>query len=177
MVTCWDCWPASGSAVGLDELSCVVPWLLLSEDEEEDGELDEGAGALPLWPPLGSTCTWTGGCVGAGRRRGLGGSDVLDAEDRRADAGNRDLIGRRAGRHIDRHGHLRAADEGDEEGALLGRGRHGRGAETRQEEACRRETDEQLALVHAKTRRPWDARRRDPSMGHSGGASDVFGSF
>jgi hypothetical protein len=31
--------------------------------------------------------------------------------------------------------------------------------------------------VHAKTRRPWDARRRDPSMGHSGGASDVFGSL
>ena len=42
---------------------------------------------------------------------------------------------------------LRAADEGDQERAQLGRGGQRGGAEARQEEASRRQTDEQLALV------------------------------
>ena len=76
MVTCWACWPASGSAVGLEELSCAAPGLpspARTSGDDGDGELDAGAGVLSLWPPLGSTCTWTGGCVGEGAGAGCAG--------------------------------------------------------------------------------------------------------
>ena len=127
-----------------------------------------------VWPPLGSTWTCTGGWFSAGAGAGCGGVMSWTLTIGRGDAGDLDLVGRGAGRHVDGHRDLRAPDERDKQRALLGRCRHRRGAETGKEKASRRQANEQLALVHAKTRRPKGVRRRDPSMGLSGRASDVF---
>ena len=59
--------------MGLEELSCAAPWLPSPDADEDDGALAAGAGALSLWPPLGSTCTWTGGWVGEGAGAGCAG--------------------------------------------------------------------------------------------------------
>ena len=112
----------------------------------------------PSAPPCsgrrwGRPAPTTGGCTGvgagSGAGAGAGGRDVLDADDRRADAGDLDLVGRRTGRHVDRHRDLRTAEERDQQRALLGRRRHRRRAEPGKKQACRRQTDEKLALVHA----------------------------
>ena len=157
VVACWACWPACGSCVGL---ACRVgAGLPLPEDDGDDGDCCRRA----RWARCRCCRRWGRpgpgrAGVGAASARGAGcGGGVMSwtlAIGARH-AGDLDLVGRRAGRHVDGHRDLRAADERDEQRALLGRGRHRRGAEAGEEEAGRRQTDEQLALVHAKTRRPW----------------------